>query len=131
MLNTYFNGIITRLSAYEWIRSVDVIRHSMDSTDEKDILLYRLRAHLADGSLLEMMERLTELKTGGTDTTKYSFHWQDAEGKLIKRWDNAPHFPDVPTYPFHVHLGEERVESSHPQTGFAILERIDEEFSRL
>ncbi|MCU0285446.1 MAG: DUF6516 family protein [Acidobacteria bacterium] len=32
----------------------------------------------------------------------YSFHWQDKEEKLIARWDNAAHHPEVRTYPHHV-----------------------------
>ncbi|MEA1899197.1 MAG: DUF6516 family protein, partial [Thermodesulfobacteriota bacterium] len=34
---------------------------------------------------------------------KYSFHWQNAQGRLRQRWDNAPHYPDLPNAPHHVH----------------------------
>ncbi len=34
---------------------------------------------------------------------KYSYHWQKQDGSLIARWDNAPHWPDVRTYPHHMH----------------------------
>lgn len=37
---------------------------------------------------------------------KYAFHWQDAAGRLIARWDNAAHWPQIATYPHHKHLGE-------------------------
>ena len=39
--------------------------------------------------------------------TKYSFHWQDADGRLCKRWDNANHHPELRTFPNHVHDGAE------------------------
>jgi hypothetical protein len=80
MLKSYFDDIITALSSYGWIQCADVVRHSLESTDQKDILFYRLRIYLTYGSLLEMMERIAEFRTGDTDTTKYSFHWQDPDG---------------------------------------------------
>ena len=33
----------------------------------------------------------------------YSYHWQGKDGKLITRWDNAPH-QKVKTFPHHKHL---------------------------
>jgi hypothetical protein len=32
-------------------------------------------------------------------TRKYAYHWQDREGRLQSRWDNAPHWQDVTSYP--------------------------------
>ena len=46
---------------------------------------------------------------------KYAYHWQDANGNIICRWDNAPHWPDIATYPHHKHFllnGEVRVSES-------------------
>jgi hypothetical protein len=33
----------------------------------------------------------------------YSYHWQDANGELIARWDNAPNHPEIATFPHHKH----------------------------
>lgn len=33
----------------------------------------------------------------------YSYHWQDRGGKLLIRWDNAPHHKKIETYPYHMH----------------------------
>jgi len=129
MLKSYFDDILTSLSSYDWVESADVVRHNSESSDQKDILLYRLRVCLTDGSLLEMTERIVEFKAGGSNTTKYSFHWQNPAGKLIRRWDNAPHFPNIPTHPFHIHIGEEDVGPSKPQNALHVLALIDEEFS--
>jgi len=38
-----------------------------------------------------------------TKVRDYSFHWQDTDGNLICRWDNAPFHKDVPTFPHHKH----------------------------
>ncbi|WP_338833472.1 hypothetical protein MHLNE_24180 [Moorella humiferrea] len=44
---------------------------------------------------------------------KYSFHWVDRDRKLIIRWDNAPHWRQLTTFPHHKHIGSpERVEPS-------------------
>lgn len=34
---------------------------------------------------------------------KYRYHLQTTGGQLISRWDNAPHHPDVVTFPDHRH----------------------------
>lgn len=36
-------------------------------------------------------------------TRKYAYHWRSSDGSMIARWDNAAHWPTIPTYPHHVH----------------------------
>jgi hypothetical protein len=36
---------------------------------------------------------------------KYAFHWQESTGRLLMRWDNAAHWPDIATHPHHKHVG--------------------------
>jgi hypothetical protein len=58
-------------------------------------------------------------------TRKYSYHWQDAQGHCIIRWDNAPHHQAVTTFPFHQHSGEKEIISeSPPMTLAAALDII-------
>ena len=71
-----------------------------------DVGLLRHRLTLRDGGLLEMFERF-QVVGGRLQVTKYRFHWQDTDGQLRKRWDNAAHHPEVPTHPHHVHDGAE------------------------
>ena len=35
---------------------------------------------------------------------QYSFHLQDARGRLVFRYDNAPHHRELPTFPHHKHV---------------------------
>jgi hypothetical protein len=44
---------------------------------------------------------------------KYRFHLQKSNGRLIVRWDNSPHHPEIATYPDHVHVGR-KVMASQP-----------------
>ena len=80
------------------VRHWGVVREEV----EGDLGLFRYLLVLRDGGELEMFERFQVVK-GDVEVTKYSFHWQDAGGRLRKRWDNAPHYPDIPTHPHHVH----------------------------
>lgn len=38
---------------------------------------------------------------------KYRYHLQTLKGKLLARWDNAPHHPEVKSHPDHLHTGNE------------------------
>lgn len=64
--------------------------------------MFRYRLTLQDGSFLELFEFfiVTEAEV---QVTKYSFHWQNSDGQLRKRWDNAAHHREISTYPNHVH----------------------------
>lgn len=54
---------------------------------------------------------------------KYSFHWQDKDGKLLVRWDNAMHWKDIETFPHHKHE-KEHVFNSKEVTLEEVLEHI-------
>ena len=89
-----------------------------------DLGLFRYRITFHDGSLLEMFERF-QIVNEKLLITKYRFHWQDAAGRLLKRWDNAAHHPQVSTHPHHVHDGsEENVSSYEPLSAEAVLAMI-------
>lgn len=64
----------------------------------------RLRINLAGGNMAEMFEYVVR-EHGRLSTLNYSFHLQAADGTLIKRWDNAPHYPGLENFPHHLHDG--------------------------
>jgi hypothetical protein len=61
---------------------------------------------MTDGGLLEIAEFFA-LEANTITVENYKFHWQDSQGRLIKRWDNAPHHPEVESFPHHLHDGSE------------------------
>lgn len=74
-----------------------------------------------------MTERLLEVQ-GALQVTTYRHHWQDGSGRLLKRWDNAPHHPEIETFPHHLHDGAEDRVVAHPAvTGPEVLLRILED----
>ncbi len=124
MIEEYLREIDELLIASPAVRSVEVVRRALRNTEWERVLHYRYRVFLADGGLVEMSERLVEMR-GVMTTTTYRYHWQDAQGHLRKRWDNAPHHPNVATFPNHLHDGaEEHVVSHVAITGAQVLRQI-------
>lgn len=68
--------------------------------------LWRYRLVLKNNSLLELFEFFS-IESEQINVVKYSYHWQTDNGKLVKRWDNAAHHPEISTYPHHLHDGSE------------------------
>ena len=85
----------------------------------------RARLALADGSQLEFSEYMQRSSTGEIVVITYSYHWADANNQLITRWDNTPHFPDLPGFPDHIHDGATgEVTPGQPMSIFAVLNAI-------
>lgn len=59
----------------------------------------------------------------------YSYHWQNKEGKLIIRWDNAPHHPELFNAPHHKHTFE-KMESSEEVTVLDVLKIIQKSLNK-
>ncbi len=72
-----------------------VIRY--DQTDDSHIL--HVNAVLRDGSRLQIRDYSFE-----DGSRKYAYQWMESDGKLRRRWDDAPHWPGLITSPHHVHI---------------------------
>ncbi len=76
----------------------------------EEILAYyrinlRIRIRFVNGNLLEL---------GQIEHLDYRYHFQDKQNNLIFRYDNAPHFPKLETFPHHKHLFDEVTNSKKP-----------------
>ncbi len=121
MIERYMNDLDVLISASAFIVDIDIIRRDIRDTGLEKTALFRYRIKLIDESLIEITERILE-ERGGLTTTKYRYHWQTGSGKLIKRWDNAPHHPEIDTFPDHLHDGsEENVKSFRKMNALEIL----------
>jgi len=61
----------------------------------------RIRVRFYNGCLLQLNESVifhSELEHLG-----YRYHFQGKSNELIFRYDNTPHFPDLPNFPNHKH----------------------------
>lgn len=105
-LADYFDAVEARLIESPAIHSYAVVRREVSWADGK----LRVKAILDYDDTLELFLFMID-----TDAqvwqSKYSFHWQDAQGCLMKRWDNAPHHPGLDNAPHHVHVNQGQVES--------------------
>ncbi|WP_020605528.1 toxin-antitoxin system TumE family protein [Spirosoma spitsbergense] len=63
-------------------------------------LIERCTVVFVDGSRLSAYESQTGSKF------KYGYHWMDKDDQTMYRWDNAAHFPQFDTYPYHRHVAE-------------------------
>src|SRR5215831_18323704 len=85
----------------------------------------RARLALADGSQLEFSEYMQRSPAGEIAVITYSYHWADAANQLITRWDNTPHFPDLPGFPDHTHDGVTgEVTPAQAMSIFTVLDAI-------
>lgn len=106
-------GIVSLLKKSEIFSDIEVL----EFVDEETVQLLRIKATLRDVSILY----ITELHT--TNYQKYSYHWQKANGDTLIRWDNAPHYKELKTFPHHMHKGS-RVLPSHRITVDEVIEEI-------
>lgn len=54
---------------------------------------------------------------------KYRFHLHTPNDRMIARWDNAPHHPQVKTHPDHIHVGK-KIKANPPMDIPQVLEAV-------
>jgi len=67
-----------------------------------DNLRFRMIISFKDTSKLHVKEIIIDGKK-----RKYGYQWLDQNDNLICRWDNAPDWPNIPTFPHHKHFQAE------------------------
>ncbi len=81
------------------------------------------RLKFYDNSLLEFDEAVL-WRDEQVVKLRYVYHYQNAAGELIFRYDNAPHYPHISTHPHHKHVGLE-VEPAQPPDLSEVLREIE------
>ena len=95
-----------------------IVYEILDFTGGERFYYIKIRATLIDGSELHIREFYS------SDKVLYSYHWQDENGSLRMRWDNAPHHSHLSTYPYHKHAPE--LEDSEEMCLEEVLKEIRE-----
>lgn len=108
LIENYFDWVEICLIESSIVNSYTLIRREISLVDGK----LRIKSLLDDNSLLELFLYFKEINKQ-IEQSKYSFHWQNAQGNLIRRWDNAPHHLHLENAPHHVHYANEMVQASH------------------
>ncbi|MEK9149024.1 MAG: DUF6516 family protein, partial [Candidatus Desantisbacteria bacterium] len=92
----------------------------LELVDEHSVQSVKIKTMLIDGSSLFIHETISERGS------KYSYHWQTADNKLLLRWDNSPHYKEIETFPHHKHVGK-NIEASHKVSIEEVLGCIEAE----
>jgi hypothetical protein len=79
------------------IRTYDIVQYEVVGLHSR----LKLKIVFANGTELHVRDILLD-----GQQRKYAFHWQDGSGRLIARWDNAAHWPQIATSPHHKHVGD-------------------------
>ncbi|MBI5919105.1 MAG: hypothetical protein HY849_07020 [Nitrosomonadales bacterium] len=85
----------------------------------------RIRLRFQNGALLEINEALI-IDSGALKSLGYRYHLQRANNELLFRYDNTPHFPNLPSFPHHKHLRDSVVATSKPDLLEVLKEAEDE-----
>ncbi len=91
--------ILRLLDQADWIQDYEI----QDFRQWSGGAYYKLKIAFKDESILFAREYIDESERN------YAFHWQDKNGHLIMRWDNAPHHRNIVTFPHHKHNQENQV----------------------
>ena len=84
----------------------------------------RIRIRFERGHLMEINEATVVVE----DTLvplDYRYHCQDAQNRLIFRYDSTPHFPDLSSFPHHKHIPDDVIASEKPTIEQAVKEAIE------
>ena len=99
-IDDYFKEVIDKIKQSQIVVSENII------FDKRSRYIGRIKGVFVfiDESVLYFSEFIVIEDCGRTLTRpSYRFHWQDQNQCLIRRYDNAPHFPELDNFPHHVH----------------------------
>ena len=115
MISSYFEDIENAISSFKNIRfySIEKKHYSHTKGLLKGIIIF------TNNYKLEFME------IKDTDISfkyKYKYQLMDKHNNLIFRYDNAPHYPTLESFPHHKHLPAATVASEEPNFIDILLE---------
>lgn len=108
-------------------RSLDVELLNIQPLKTRRQAIIEGRVRFWDDSLLCFQEELVE-RSFVASLIDYVYHYQSADGVLLFRYDNSPHYPNLATFPHHKHVGagdSEIVEAARPPSLIEVLREIE------
>jgi len=112
---TKFRGTLNRFPFCNLIQIEEDIRSETEGFIKGHVVF-------SDSSSLSFREYCTIIEATAKKLS-YSFHYRKGN-EIVFRYDNAPHFPNLSTFPDHKHLPESEVQPSPPPTIEKILAEI-------
>lgn len=118
VIETYFSHLADQIDACRIVVTSTVTYDKRDPT--RGFVRGVLR--FSDGSALHFREFVHA--TTSIQRLVYAYQYMDAENRLIFRYDNAEHYPALPTAPHHKHDGNQNtvVASAAPRLDAVLAE---------
>ncbi len=82
------------LAQHPLITAVSHFMHRLDGSIEQ----FKAEVQLIDGSRLYINEVYID-----ATLRKYAYYRLTPGGEILQGWDNAPHHPEIASYPHHIH----------------------------
>ncbi len=125
-LHQYIIAIKEKLSDSSIVSLIDIV-------DERVLLsrgYFRARLTLTNTDFLEIAESFA-IQNDQLITLDYRYQWMDASKQVLKkRWDSVKHFPGLPNFPHHIHIGSEsNVEPGQCRNIVEFMEFVESELS--
>jgi hypothetical protein len=125
LIEKYFQAVLDLLSSLPFVSSSDV-----NLEKRGDLVGFvRGRVEFQDGSTLLFFRELFDLSLP-LQKIMYAYHYQQADGTLIFRYDNTEHHRSVVTFPHHKHLQGGEVGSSDAPSLEQVLREIEKLLSQ-
>jgi len=120
MIDAYFDEI------REIIAASSVVHSSNIAFDRRGDQVGYLRGDLffRDDSHLHFREFIQTSEGALPRRYRYAYHYQSADKVLIFRYDNSPHFPDLPSAPHHKHTASSVISATSPDLA-SVLKEIE------
>jgi hypothetical protein len=118
-IDAYFQLINEILASALVIKSQDIFAEKRTLTEG----YLRANIFFTDDSRLHVRELVTT--EPAVKRISYTYHYQRADGTVIFRYDDAPHFPSLLNAPHHKHVGETDVVSSESPDLQTVLKEIE------
>jgi hypothetical protein len=99
-------------SAVSNLQGVYVERYQEEVLTAERVNL-RIRIRFSQGFLLELNEAVVA-EAGIIKHLGYRYHFQDEFNRVIFRYDNTRHFPELKNFPHHKHLEREVMDCERP-----------------
>lgn len=117
----YFESVEDRLLSDPLILNVDFVDRWQTEVNG----YIRFRVTFANQQHLEFSEYVQRGADGQVHIITYTYQWMSTDFSLLCRWDNTPHFRELPGFPCHRHDGAENdVFADKPRSVFTVLDEI-------
>ena len=120
MIEAYFQSILALVGQMTVVQSSDL------QLEQRSLAIGFIRGEIyfMDGSFLHVRELVDLGRT--PPLIKYVYRYQRAMGELVFRYDNAPHFPNIATFPHHKHIeNESKVTETNPPDLAMVLNELE------